>query len=186
MADNLKPVPSKKRKYCVKFNDSWCNKFEFIQKSQKGEGFALCTVFTSDFNVTHGGEKNTNRHKDTSEHKGYVDATEQQRKLTDLYACLTASNLDRNVVKAELLFIWFFGQTTTCLWVLEITLINYSGTCFQILKSWANTDVVSWRQHICWLEQLQSKLLATWKRSCCWLVGTNYQTVMKMINFCQF
>ena len=31
---------SKKKKYFVKFNDSWCNEFKFIKKSTKGEGFA--------------------------------------------------------------------------------------------------------------------------------------------------
>ena len=44
MADNSEPAPSKNKKYNVKFNDLWCNKFKFIQKSCKGEGFELCTV----------------------------------------------------------------------------------------------------------------------------------------------
>ena len=72
--DNSEPAPSKKRKYCVKLNHLWCNKSKFIQKSQKGEGFVLCTVCGSDFSVAHGGESNINRHKDTSKHRGYVDA----------------------------------------------------------------------------------------------------------------
>ena len=35
MADNSEPAPSKKKKHCVKFNDSWCKKFKFIQKLRK-------------------------------------------------------------------------------------------------------------------------------------------------------
>ena len=32
---------SKEKKYFVKFNDSLCNKFKFIQKAAKGEGSVL-------------------------------------------------------------------------------------------------------------------------------------------------
>ena len=67
-------IEKKKKKYFVKFNGSWCNKLNFIQKSAKGEGFTLCTVWGSDFSVVHGGENDINRYKDTSKHKVYVDA----------------------------------------------------------------------------------------------------------------
>ena len=40
--------PSKNKKYCVKFNDLWCNKYKFIQKFRIGEGFALCTLCGND------------------------------------------------------------------------------------------------------------------------------------------
>ena len=73
MVDNSEAAPSKKKKYCGKFNYSWCSKFKFIQKSWKGEGFALCTVCGNNFSVAHGGENDINRHKDTSKHKGCVD-----------------------------------------------------------------------------------------------------------------
>ena len=65
----LKSVPrkkksklSKEKKYCVKFKDSWCSKFKFILKSQKGEGFALCIECGSG---EHAGENNSNSRKDT-------------------------------------------------------------------------------------------------------------------------
>ena len=38
----------------------------------------------SDSSVLHGGENEINRHKDTSKHKLYVDAAQQQRKFGDL------------------------------------------------------------------------------------------------------
>ena len=50
---NSESAPSNNKKYCVKFNDSWCNKFKFIQKSRKGEGFALRAVCGSDFGIEH-------------------------------------------------------------------------------------------------------------------------------------
>ena len=110
MTDNSEPAPSENKKYCVKFNNSWCNKFKFIQKSRKGEGFAsLCTVYESDFSIAHGGENDINRHKDTSKHKEYVDAAQQQRKLTNFGGSSVAANLNQKVKKAELLFFWFPG-----------------------------------------------------------------------------
>ena len=66
----------------MKFNDSWCNKFKFIQKAAKGKGFAWCTLCGSDFSVVHGGENDINRY--TSKHTVYVDAAQQKGKLTDL------------------------------------------------------------------------------------------------------
>ena len=110
MADNLEPTPSKKKKkYCVKFNDSWCNKFKFIQKSRTGESFALCTVCGSDFSVAHGEENDISRHKDISKHEKYVDAAQRQRKLTDLSASSVTVNLDQKVVEVKLFFFWFSG-----------------------------------------------------------------------------
>ena len=63
MGDNAEPALSKKKRYCVKFNNSWCNKFKFIQKSWTSEGFALCIVCGSNLSFAHGGENDINRHK---------------------------------------------------------------------------------------------------------------------------
>ena len=79
----------------MKYNDSWCNKFKFIQKSTKSEGFALCTVCGSDFSVVQGGENDINRYKGTSKHKIYVDAAQQERKLTDLGKSSVTTDLDQ-------------------------------------------------------------------------------------------
>ena len=62
------PATSKKNKYCMEFNDSWCNEVKFIQKSCRDEGFALSTM------CAHGGESDINRHKNTVKHKRYVYA----------------------------------------------------------------------------------------------------------------
>ena len=83
----------------MKFKYLRCNKFKFIQKSQKGGGFALCTMYGSDFTVEHGEENNSNRRKGNSKHKRYVDAAQQQRKLTNFGASPAT----------ERLFFWFSG-----------------------------------------------------------------------------
>ena len=77
----------------MKLNDSWCNKFKFIQKAAKGEGFARCILYGSNFSVVHGGESDINRY--TSKHKVYVDAAQQERKLIDLGASSATRNLDQ-------------------------------------------------------------------------------------------
>ena len=110
MVKNLEPPLSKEKKYCVKFDNSSCNIFKFIQKSRKGEGFALCTVCGSEFSVAHGGENDINRHKDTSQHKGLVDTAQRQRKRTNFGASSATANLDQKVVKTELLFSGFLVE----------------------------------------------------------------------------
>ena len=55
-------------------------------------------------NVAHGGENDINRHKDTSKHMGYLDAVQQQRKLTSFGTSSATANLNKKVVKVELLF----------------------------------------------------------------------------------
>ena len=80
---------------------------------------------TSDFSVTHGAENDINRHKDTSNHKGYVDVAQQQRKLTNFDTSSETANIGQKLVKAELIFSSFWLNTTS-LSVLQITLLNYS------------------------------------------------------------
>ena len=53
----------------------------------------------SDFTVEHGEENNSNRPKGNSKHKRYVDAAQQQRKLTNFGASPAT----------ERLFFWFSG-----------------------------------------------------------------------------
>ena len=94
----------------MKFNDSLCNKFKFVQKSRKDEGFALCTLCGSDFSVPHGGQNDVSRNNNTSKHKGYVDTVQQQWKLTDFDASWATANLDQKVVEDELLFCSFLAK----------------------------------------------------------------------------
>ena len=44
------------------------------------------------------------RYKDTSKHKGHVDAVQRKRKLTNFGASSAIANLNQKVLKAELLF----------------------------------------------------------------------------------
>ena len=64
----------------------------------------------SDFSIAHGEENDINRHKGTSKHKGYVDAAQRQRKLTNFGASLATVNLNQKVVKSELLFSGFLNE----------------------------------------------------------------------------
>ena len=93
---------------------------------KRDKGLALCTVFGSDFSVAHGGEKDINRHKDISKHKGYVDAAQQQRKLTNFGASSTTAHFDQKVVKAELLFTGFLVEHN-----LSLSTADHAGKLFK-------------------------------------------------------
>ena len=63
-----------------------------------------------DFSVAHGGENYINRHKNTSKHKGYVDAAQQkEKKAASFGTTLVTADLNQKVVKVEILFPVFFG-----------------------------------------------------------------------------
>ena len=55
-----------------------------------------------DFSVAHGGENDINRHKGTSQHKGYADAAQRQRKLTSSGEISVTANVNEKVIKVEL------------------------------------------------------------------------------------
>ena len=59
----------------------------------------------SDSSVVHGGENEINRHNDTSKHKLYVDAAQQQRKFGGLVQAQRKSSEYWTV------FFWFSGWT---------------------------------------------------------------------------
>ena len=65
--------PAKKKKYLVKFNESWSQKFKSIQKSRKEENHALCIVCGCDFSIRHGGENDISKHNSTPKHKQVFD-----------------------------------------------------------------------------------------------------------------
>ena len=109
MAESTQPV-SKKKKYLVKFKDSWIEKFNFIRKSFKGDNFASCSDCRCDFSIGHGGENDITRHAATPKHKECVESLQKQRKLTDWGASSATSDLDQNVTKAELLFAGFLVE----------------------------------------------------------------------------
>ena len=86
-----------------------CKKFKFIQKSWKGESFASCAVYGSDFSVAHGGENDINRHKDTSKHKWYVDAAQQQN--NKFWCKFIDSKFKLKSSESWTAFFWFSGWT---------------------------------------------------------------------------
>ena len=99
---------------------------------------ALCR---SDFSIASGTENDINTHKVTSKHKGYVDAVQRQRKLTDFGASSTTAKLDQNVVKAELLFYGFLVKQN-----LPLSAADYADELFRNIRT--NTDAVARIQHI--------------------------------------
>ena len=70
MADNSEPVPSTKKRYCVKFYNSLRNLGQV-----KVLFYVLCVEAIS---VLHMEEKMLIDNKNTSKHKGYVDTVQRQ------------------------------------------------------------------------------------------------------------
>ena len=68
-----KEPESKKKKYLVKFKNSWPSKFGYNRKSFKGDNFAQCAICRSDFSVGHGGENYITKHDATAKHKESVE-----------------------------------------------------------------------------------------------------------------
>ena len=60
--------------------------------SERWRFYIMCSVW-GDFSIAHGEENGINRHMDTSKHKVYVDAAQQQ-KLTNFGASSTTGNLN--------------------------------------------------------------------------------------------
>ena len=65
---------NKKKKYLVKFKNSWPSKFRYIRKCFKGDNFAQCTICRSDFSVGHGGENYITKHNATPKNKESVES----------------------------------------------------------------------------------------------------------------
>ena len=110
----------------VKLKDSWCDKFNFIRKSSKGDTFALCRVCRIDINVGHGGENDINRHIATSKHKECINPLEKQTKITDWRASSAASDLDQKVTKTDLLFAEFLVEHN-----LPLATADHAGKLFK-------------------------------------------------------
>ena len=56
----------------------------------------------SNYSVSHGGENDIKRQKDNSKYKGFVDAAQQKRKLTNFGSSPATAN--QKLVKSELFF----------------------------------------------------------------------------------
>ena len=107
-----------------------------------GSDFALRTVCGSDFSVAHGERNDINRHKETSKHKGYVDAAQQQRRLTNFGASSATANLEQKVVKTEVFFSGFLVEYN-----LPLSTADYSAKLFR--NMFPDSKVVNKHQCAC-------------------------------------
>ena len=125
MADNSEPAPSKKKRYCVKFNDLLRNIGQV-----KVLLYVLCVEAIS---VLHMEEKMISIDTRTPQSiRDMLILRNNKNKLTDVGASSVTSNLDQKVIKVCFFLVFWLNMSS--LWLLQITLLNYSETCFQILK----------------------------------------------------
>ena len=102
MADNSEPVPSNKKRYCVKFNDSLRNLGQV-----KVLLYVLCAEVIS---VLHMEEKMISIDTRTPQSVRDMWILRNDKKLTDFGASSATANLDQKVVKAKLLFSGFLVE----------------------------------------------------------------------------
>ena len=82
MADNSEPAPSKKKRYCVKFNGSLRNLGQV-----KVLLYVMCVEAIS---LLHMEEKMISiNNKDTSKHKRYVDTAQRQKQINRFWCKLS-------------------------------------------------------------------------------------------------
>ena len=99
MADNSEPAPSKKKRYCVKFNESLRN-----LRQVKVLLYVLCVEVIS---VLHMEEKMISIDTSTPQSIRDMWILRNDKKLTDFGAISATANLNQKVAKAKLLFSGF-------------------------------------------------------------------------------
>ena len=156
----------------MKFNDSWCNKFKFIQKAAKGEGFAWCTLCGSDFSVVHGGENDINRY--TSKHKLYLGCCTTRKDINRFRFKLSHYKLRPKVVKVEIRFSVFLVEHN-----LPMRTENHAAKLFRNMFS----DSKILKKYLCdrtktthmLTRVVSEQITSDLKESYCWLAGTDQQ-----------
>ena len=108
----------------------------------KGLAKEAMSVCRSDFSVAHGGENDINRHMDTAKHKGYANAAQEQRKLTNFSASLATKNFGKKVVEVELNFSDFLIEHN-----LPLSTAGHSGKLFRNI--FPNSKIVNKFQRCC-------------------------------------
>ena len=102
MANNSEPAPSKKKRYCVKFNDSLRNLGQV-----KVLLYVLCVEATS---MLHMEEKMISKDTRTPQIVRKMWILFNDKKVIDFGASSATANLDQKVVKAKLLFSAFLVE----------------------------------------------------------------------------
>ena len=97
---------AKKKKYKSHFQAEWLQEFSYIKRSEKGDGFALCSVCNSSFSITAGGKNDITRHSKGSMHVANANSSKTTPKIASLFK---ATAPDR-VTHAEVLFSAFVAE----------------------------------------------------------------------------
>ena len=66
---NMSEMPEKKKarlRYDNVFKTAWTDEFHFIKHSRKGNKFAFCEFWRTDFSINHGGHSDVAKHVGTA------------------------------------------------------------------------------------------------------------------------
>ena len=118
MADTSEPAPSKRKRYCVKFNDSLKN---FGQVK-----VLLYVLYVEAISVLHMEENKISIETRTPQSIRDTWILRKDKKLTDFGASSAAAHLDQKVVKAKLFFPGFLVEHE-----LPLTTANHTAKLFR-------------------------------------------------------
>ena len=97
---------NKSKKYKITFQTEWLTEFPNIKRSDKGDGFAFCTLCNSTFGVTAGGRNDITRHNKGSKHIANASSSKIMPKIATLFKATTPNK----VTEAEVIFSTFIAE----------------------------------------------------------------------------
>ena len=161
-ADIVSELKVKKKKYLVKFTnqaDTWSNQYNLLKQSIHWETYALCKTCNTDFSTGDGGDNDVKKHLELKKHEESVKALKLSQKMTSFLSSESPSALDKNAMKAELLFTGFICKHTV-----PISTADHAGKLLKAMfpdsKSQESTLADEQRQQIfCQELSLKSRLV---------------------------
>ena len=101
------PVAKKKRKleHNQRFRQEYTDLFPFVTQSAR-DGYAFCTVCSSDVSIMHGGKGDIAKHSETPKHRNLLKLSKTNQKITSAFKVAS----DTSVIKSEVTFTKFLIQ----------------------------------------------------------------------------
>jgi hypothetical protein len=110
--ENVETGPSlpKKIRRRQPFLAEYKMKYPFLSKSDRGDDYAFCSICSSHFSVAHGGMNDCAIHTSGEKHKKYASIVKNQRTISSFACADVYSDLDHQVMSAELSFMNFLFE----------------------------------------------------------------------------
>ena len=102
------PARKLDKKYKSSFQSGWAKEFPHITASEKGDGYAYCSLCKSTFGIYAGGRHDISRHVTGSQHANNFKLANSSQKINMF--CKTTTTASDKVTVAEVLFAAFIAE----------------------------------------------------------------------------